>query len=138
MPFKNEPDLLSLIHDLEKHVTISFPVVKDNKRIDFYRWESGSSLHKNKYGILEPTVDSSFLIEPNHRTLVCLPSLAVDCQGYRLGYGGGYYDRFLEKNPHVHSLGIVFSKYILNSIPKDPWDIKIKKVCTEKGIQQLS
>ncbi|WP_287129599.1 5-formyltetrahydrofolate cyclo-ligase [Candidatus Cyanaurora vandensis] len=84
------------------------------------------------YGIHEPRPDSP-LVDPARSQLVLVPTLGCDWRGYRLGYGGGYYDRFLTQYPLL-SLGVMTSQSWLEDFPVDPWDQKLGGVVTEAGL----
>jgi 5-formyltetrahydrofolate cyclo-ligase len=84
------------------------------------------------YGILEPHPQAPTL-SPSEVDLILVPAVACDLQGYRLGYGGGFYDRMLS-NPawaKLPTIGIVFDFAHLAQLPKDPWDQPLHHVCTE-------
>ncbi|MCG9891657.1 MAG: 5-formyltetrahydrofolate cyclo-ligase [Thermosynechococcaceae cyanobacterium MS004] len=86
------------------------------------------------YGILEP-ITSLPVLHPEEVDLILVPAVACDRQGFRLGYGGGFYDRLLSlpawaKKPTV---GIVFEFAYLDRLPSDPWDCPLQSVCTETG-----
>lgn len=103
-------------------------------------FEKGTLLHSrlfsikdlkpNKWGVLEPlTLD---FIEPYEIDLILVPLLAADESGNRLGYGKGFYDRFLEKTK-AFSCGLIFSEFILELIPTDSFDKKLNALISEKG-----
>ncbi len=95
------------------------------------RLESFSELSPNKWGVLEPKeVHPLPVIDIE---LVLVPLLAVDKEGNRLGYGKGFYDRFL-KDVSVPALGLVFEDFVLESIPVDTFDQKLNGFISEKGI----
>jgi 5-formyltetrahydrofolate cyclo-ligase len=96
-----------------------------------------SRLQSGAYGILEPTPDSP-LLQPEEVDLILVPSVACDRQGYRLGYGGGFYDRLLSDPAWVTkpTIGIVFDFAHVPSLPIDQWDRPLQAVCTEAGIWQ--
>jgi 5-formyltetrahydrofolate cyclo-ligase len=93
-----------------------------------------SLLKPGAYGILEPAADSP-LLQPGDVDLILVPSVACDRQGYRLGYGGGFYDRLLSDPAWVAkpTIGIVFEFAYLPRLPIDPWDQPLQAVCTESG-----
>ncbi|SDF89356.1 5-formyltetrahydrofolate cyclo-ligase [Desulfovibrio legallii] len=66
--------------------------------------------------------------------LIVLPGLAFDRRGGRLGYGGGYYDRFLRRRPACPLLGLCFSFQVADALPLDPWDQRANYLCTERGL----
>ncbi len=92
-------------------------------------------LKKGKYGILEPYPDCPEL-SADEVDLILVPAVACDRNGYRLGYGGGYYDRLLSSPgwSDIPTVGIVFERDLLDPLPTESWDQPLKAICTEKGI----
>lgn len=91
------------------------------------------------YGILEPDPALPQLLAENI-DLLLVPAVAIDRGGYRLGYGGGYYDR-LRADPcwrQIPTIGIVFDFAYVDSLPIDPWDLPLDAVCTELGLTRAS
>lgn len=89
---------------------------------------------RGPYDILEPR-DPAAVVPPTEIDLVLVPGVGFDTQGTRLGYGGGYYDRYLRLLPvHAHFCGLAFHAQILPSIPQLPHDVRIPVVVTEQGI----
>ncbi|NJL10607.1 MAG: 5-formyltetrahydrofolate cyclo-ligase, partial [Calothrix sp. SM1_7_51] len=88
-----------------------------------------------KYGILEPHPDTPE-ISPEEVDLILVPCIACDYQGYRLGYGAGYYDRMFSKPEwsNKFSVGIVYDFALLPQLPADAWDKPLKAVLTENGV----
>jgi 5-formyltetrahydrofolate cyclo-ligase len=66
--------------------------------------------------------------------LVLVPGLAFDRNGYRMGYGGGVYDRLLSRTPQARHIGLFFSQQFVHALPKESFDQKMDIVLTEKGI----
>ena len=92
-PVNFEIDDLKILKDLEKKkFIISLPVVKKNFKMDFYKWSFSDPLKINRYGIPEP--ETKDLVYPD---IILVPLVAFDKNLNRLGYGGGYYDRLIEK-----------------------------------------
>ncbi len=99
-------------------------------------FEEGDVLVPGRYNIPEPTRAAADLqAEP---LLVLVPGLAFDRKGYRLGMGGGYYDRFLAAHPLAVPCGICFSRHLFPSLPSDPWDIPMAAICTERKFLMFS
>ena len=80
--------------------------------------------------------DSPALAAPPAPDLIIAPGLAFDRNGIRLGMGGGYYDRLLSLPRHENSLriGLAYAFQIVDSLPRQPWDVPVHAVCTEKGL----
>ncbi|HHY10250.1 MAG TPA: 5-formyltetrahydrofolate cyclo-ligase [Firmicutes bacterium] len=83
------------------------------------------------FGILEPV--GSKTIDPAALDLVLVPGLAFTEEGYRIGYGGGYYDRFLQTTEACR-VGLCYSQFLLPKLPLDPWDQAVHFIATEEGI----
>jgi 5-formyltetrahydrofolate cyclo-ligase len=101
----------------------------------WHRWQPTEPLVTGKYGILEAD-PASPLIQPDLVDLILVPAVAMDASGYRLGYGGGYYDR-LRSNPQwrkIPTIGIVFDFSYVETLPTDLWDLPLDAVCTELGL----
>ncbi|PZV13669.1 MAG: 5-formyltetrahydrofolate cyclo-ligase [Leptolyngbya sp.] len=130
---RQEPDLSSLF-TLSK--TWGFPRCVDAE-LCWHEWFPSDSLplQKGAFGILEPHSNSP-VIQPDAVDLILVPALACDRQGYRLGYGGGFYDRLLSISPwnQKTTIGIVFDFAHLPTLPTDPWDHRLQAVCTESGL----
>lgn len=73
-------------------------------------------------------------IDPNEIDLIITPGVAFKKDGYRVGYGGGYYDRFLSKIPNTQTIAIAFSLQIVDELPIDNYDIPVDYIYTEKNI----
>ena len=100
--------------------------------------ESAAELAQGSYGILEPlpSLSAIDLEDPQQAPhLLIAPCLAVDSQGCRLGYGGGYYDRLLRR-PALQTtvcIGLIFAVQRVASLPVESWDARLHGVCTEGG-----
>lgn len=102
------------------------------KSLVWHLWQREESLGLGKYGIKEP-LETSPVITPSSADIILVPAVACDQQGYRLGYGGGFYDRLLS-SPEcltIPTIGIVFDFAYIPRLPTDTWDIKLDFVCTE-------
>jgi len=102
--------------------------------MDFLLCEAGTPLILSRFGIPEPPPDApalspAELAAPD--TLLIVPALAFDREGFRLGYGGGYYDRVLARAA-CPSVGLAFHSLLLPQLPRDPWDQAVHAVCTEE------
>ena len=130
--FRQEPDLSQLVDDKRRW---GFPrCVGDS--LFWHIWKPGEPLTKGNYGILEPHPDLPTL-NAHEVDLILVPSVACDRRGYRLGYGGGYYDRLLSSPEWASkpTIGIVFEFAYLPQLPVEEWDIQLNGVCTEMGLR---
>ena len=134
-PCNYEIDDLDILYFLKnKKVNISLPIIGKNKQMDFFEWTNKDPLKINKYGIAEPI--SSKKIYPD---IIFIPLVAYDDDLNRLGYGGGFYDRYLEKIAKIKKIfkiGLGFSYQKLKKIPINKYDKKLDLIITDKKIIQ--
>ncbi len=96
-----------------------------------------NKLMKNRYNIYEPIENTAN--NPQNLDLVIIPAIAVDWNGYRLGYGKGYYDRFLKNlNDSVIKVTLVFSDLFVKDVCPEKHDIKCSIVVTDKGVYRIN
>ena len=101
--------------------------------MDFYKYSFKEPLKINKLGIPEPTITS----RPILPDLIFVPLVGFDNKLNRLGYGGGFYDRYFEKNSKkkiIIKIGLAFSFQKIKKLPVNKFDKKIDRVITEKKI----
>ncbi|MEA4901818.1 5-formyltetrahydrofolate cyclo-ligase [Desulfitobacterium sp.] len=92
-------------------------------------------IEPGKWGIREPKGEKLNPVNPEEIEMIIIPGAAFDRQGNRLGYGGGYYDRFLNRlRPETPKIALAFSCQILPEIPLEPFDFKMDALVTEEGI----
>jgi len=130
-PFKGEPDLRPLIDTVIKGGgEIALPVVIEKGRpLAFRTWAPGEPLERGVWKILVPAAGRTV-----HPTVVISPVVGHDEGGYRLGYGGGFYDRTLASLPRKpRVIGIGYSMAAIRSIYPQPHDIPMDMIVTEKG-----
>jgi 5-formyltetrahydrofolate cyclo-ligase len=101
----------------------------------FHRYLPGQALTPGRFGILEPA-PSWPDISPEAVDLIVVPCVGCDRQGYRLGYGGGYYDRLLSQPQWARktTLGLTFRFGYVDRLPRDPWDRPLNWIATPDGI----
>lgn len=93
-------------------------------------------LERGRYGILEPSASLPILEKKDMTRAICIvPGLAFDGDGYRLGYGGGYYDRFM-KDFYGTSVGLALSDCCVTQLPHDEYDMAVSYVINEKGVRK--
>jgi 5-formyltetrahydrofolate cyclo-ligase len=96
---------------------------------------SFEELRDGFYGIKEPMEEYMRPVSPEQLDLIIVPAVAYDRCGYRIGYGGGYYDRFLSSlDKDIVTIGIAFDIQIVGEVPVQPFDIPVDMVITESGI----
>jgi 5-formyltetrahydrofolate cyclo-ligase len=105
------------------------------KNLVWHQWQIGDTLEIDRYSIRTPAATAP-PIEPATVDFMLVPCLAADRRGYRLGYGGGYYDRLLADCAwqQIPTIGIVFADAYLPTLPNDPWDRSLNFICTESAI----
>ena len=133
-PVNFEIDILEILENLENKIgiQISLPVIKKNNEMDFYKWTTNNLLKLNKYGIPEPEKNKKVFPD-----ILFVPVVAFDNRLYRIGYGGGYYDRYIQKVSNKKKLlkiGIAYSCQKIDKVPINKYDKKLDIVITEKYI----
>ena len=119
--------------NFKNKVKIFLPVVKKNNLMNFYQWNNNDILKVNKFGMLEPFAQLNQII-PN---IMLVPLLAFDNKKNRLGYGKGFYDRYLKKylkKKNILTIGIAFSFQKHHKLPVSDYDVRLNYILTEKGI----
>ena len=125
-------DLEILNYFFKKGSTISLPKIKKKSQMDFYKWYKNDPLFINKYGIPEP--ENSYRVCPD---ILFVPLVAFDKDFNRLGYGGGFYDRYIQKISKIKKVvkvGLAFSFQKLKTIPISKHDKKLDIIITDKEI----
>ena len=132
-PSNYEIDDLEILDVLDKqNFKISLPIIKKNNQMNFYSWSKKDPLKVNKFGIPEPV--SSKILYPD---ILLVPLVGYDKNLNRLGYGGGFYDRYIEKIDKIKKvtkIGLAFSYQKIKSVPIDQYDKKLDFIITEKEI----
>lgn len=114
---------------------VAYPRCEEDSIMNFYYVESEDDLVRGKFGIKEPA-EHCQLYNPSGRTMdVCIiPGLAFDKYGYRIGYGKGYYDRYLSRFEGVKA-GFVMTDFFCDRLPHGKYDLKADIIVTEKGVR---
>jgi 5-formyltetrahydrofolate cyclo-ligase len=138
---KNEVNLENLNHQRsQKNLLTTFPKIEPNHAMNLIAPKNLKQLSKNKYDIFEPS--DGFKIDPINHEMMIIPTLGVDKNGYRIGYGGGYYDRFLE--PILQNInrpmliGLIYDFQFIDDSINEVHDIKLDIVFSEKQSKKFS
>jgi 5-formyltetrahydrofolate cyclo-ligase len=120
---------------IELNKTLLLPIVdEDSNELIFKKYYSNKILKLGKFNIPEPTKESE-IITPQ---LFFVPCLGFDLSGYRLGYGGGFYDKTFAKykklNLKFYTIGYAFDDQIQSKVPNEDFDYKLDFVLTEKQL----
>ena len=129
-----ELNILKILQiDYFEKFSISLPIIEKNNFMNFYKWSKNDILYLNKYGIPEPI--KSKIVIPD---IVLVPVLAFDVKKNRLGYGKGFYDKYLRNIkkvfPKILAIGVAFSFQKHHNVPINGKDYKLDFIITEKGI----
>ena len=138
-PFRNEIST-KLIHELlfSLEFEISLPCVNDeDQNLIFRNWKTNDDLVKNKYSILQPKDEA---IE-DYPEMIIVPLVGFSMSGYRLGYGGGYYDRFIDaknKSGKIITVGFGYTFQEVDDLPIELHDQKLNWILTEKYLYKVT
>lgn len=117
----------------ENNKVIALPKIS-RSFMDFYQITPNTNFYTNKFGIKEPVAHSSQRVSQDLE-LVIVPGLAFDTNGYRIGYGYGYYDRFLgDKRNSIICVGLAYDSQVVQQVPHLNHDTKLDILLTEKRI----
>lgn len=113
---------------------LCLPKVRADNQMDFMEVDVMQHMERNRYGIYEPSERAAVWV-PDEHSLLLLPGLAFDYLGNRIGYGSGYYDRYLEKHPKPVTMGLCFDfQFCREVLPTGEQDQKVQYVATPQGI----
>lgn len=117
--------------------TVYFPVTDGRGNMVAANDASSPHLREyDRYGIVEPKLPFSTICVPENLDLIIVPGVAFDRKGHRLGWGGGYYDRFLPLCTNARFIGVAFEEQLFSNILTDPWDMQMHAVVTDKAIYE--
>ena len=130
-PYNHEVNVMPLLEKFEKsNYIISLPKISKNSNMNFFVWSTNDPLNINKYGIPEPITNR--MIFPD---VLLVPLVAYDKNFNRVGYGGGFYDRYInriKKIKNILTIGLAFSYQKVKKIPIEKNDVKLDFIITEK------
>ena len=126
--------LLAECHRKAKRVAV--PIVTQHGLLAAQLGPGQVKLKPGRFGILEPA-NGTTVISPNDIDCVLVPGVAFDNRGARLGFGKGYYDRFLCRLPAAtHVCGLAFSLQIIERVPDLPHDVRMQWLVTDRGVRR--
>lgn len=144
LSFNSEVDTVQIIeHSFKLKKRIYVPVILKNREMYTIEIKTLDNLKLNNYGILEPILNDDIInFKLNYKTndnidLVIVPGIVFDKKGYRIGYGGGYYDKFFSNNKNLYRIGLSFEIQLIEKIPYEKHDIYMNKIITEKRILKI-
>jgi 5-formyltetrahydrofolate cyclo-ligase len=131
---RQEPDLLPLMEQMPQ-IRWGFPRI-EGETLHWHEWQLGQPLNQGAFNIPEPP-RANPILSPNSVTLMLVPCVGADRQGFRLGYGGGYYDRLLADPSwqKVVTVGIVFNEFVIDRLPTEPWDRPLLWICSDHSLR---
>ncbi len=129
---RQEPDLRALWEG-KLGLDLGFPRCGEDSQLMWHRWQPGEALVAGAFGILEPPATAPE-IQAAEVDWMLVPCVGCDRRGYRIGYGGGFYDRLLEKPEwrRVPTIGISFDFGIVEDFGHESWDQPLNYICAEK------
>lgn len=138
VPFRNEINTNIIINDfLNKNKKVFIPISnpKDNSLTISELKSLENDLEKGHFGVLEPKRDCIRTSSPDILELIIVPGLVFDKSGYRIGYGGGYYDRFLSNFKITPStISLCYDFQLIDNVPKEKFDLPVDIIVTESQI----
>ncbi len=138
-PVRNEVDVRPLVKDLwERGDRVFLPCCRDDcpGEMDIGVVRAESDLIRGAYSIHEPDSQKCEFPESVSPDIVIVPGVGFDRRGFRIGFGGGYYDRFLARPEAASCLvvGVCYDFQIVESVPAEDWDKPVHVICTEGEI----
>ena len=133
-PIRSEVDLTALIDAaLKEGKRVCVPVCLEDGQMDAVAYTGKETLQRNAFGVEEP---AGPVVPPEEIDLMLCPGLAFDANGGRMGYGKGYYDRYLEK-VHAFWAGICYTECIVTAVPAQAHDVPMKALVTQAGVMRI-
>lgn len=107
--------------------------VDSNGNMEFYYINTFDDLKIGSFGVREPDIEKCKRVTDYKNSIIIVPGIAFDTNGYRLGYGKGYYDRFLQ-NHSLISIGLCYNSFVKNQLPIDKYDKSVDYIITESRL----
>ncbi|RYM02204.1 5-formyltetrahydrofolate cyclo-ligase [Sporolactobacillus sp. THM7-7] len=102
-----------------------------NRLMTFYRLNGFHQLEKGYFGLFEPKIAETVRVEPRDLDLAIVPGVVFDRRGFRIGYGGGYYDRFLSEYSGM-TVSLLFDAQLVETVPTEGHDRRVACLITER------
>lgn len=137
---RGELDILPIFSWMERYQKITALPRMDStsKQLNFYPWQVREPLHLNAHGVREPSPDT----DPITPDVVLVPLIAFDADGFRLGYGGGWYDRTIAHRRSQHDktlfFGVAYSQQEVDRLPIEDHDQPLDGILTERGVSMFN
>lgn len=130
MPFRGEPDLTRHYTDYAEKMGLSLPLCDENGQLQFISWQPGQDLTPGRFGIPVPQVGVAVCPD-----VIVLPCVGFNRAAYRLGYGGGWFDRTLACwSKPVHLVGVAYGFQQTEAFTPQAHDTPLHAVVTERGV----
>lgn len=122
-------------HIISQGKKVIVPITdSENKKLIPSELHSMNELELGFYNILTPKKEFIRVFNPDDIDLIVVPGIVFDKKGYRIGYGGGYYDRFLKNLSSTYKISLCYDFQLIDSVPNEDYDILIDSILTEKRI----
>lgn len=135
---KDEVETRGIIHAvLANNKKVAVPRCEAEGKMSFYYISSLEELRESPKGIMEPDPETSQKVTDMSGALCIVPGLSFDPEGNRLGFGGGYYDRFLSSFQGI-TAGLCYGSFIKWGIPSEDHDVPVKVLVTDRYIRRTA
>jgi 5-formyltetrahydrofolate cyclo-ligase len=124
--------ILERAHDQGKIIGLPRVAVRGGL-LAFRQWKPGDPLVRGNFGLQEPAVTAA-LLEPCAVDLMLVPAVAVDEHGYRVGSGGGYYDRLLATCPSINTMALIYDFQLVSDLPVAEGDMAVRSIVTDQRL----
>jgi 5-formyltetrahydrofolate cyclo-ligase len=112
---------------------LALPALVDRTTMRFLCWQPGDPIEHGPMNLRQP-----LLSQPERAPdLIVTPLTGFDRQGGRIGYGAGHYDRAFQRYPGAHRIGLAWAVQEVEKVPRDPWDVRLHAIATEKGFEPV-
>jgi 5-formyltetrahydrofolate cyclo-ligase len=123
-------------HALSEGKTVVVPAIKNpaDKKMYAVKFSNFKNIYQSTYGIRQPVINANNTVEKTDIELVFIPGVVFDVNGYRIGYGKGYYDRWLKDMPFDKTVGLAYNFQVVDKLPIKKHDLPVGFIITEQII----